>query len=86
MGYIKLEISKTTDGSGRASSAKIRRIFSDTGVSMFDLDRILHSLSAPSDKVQMWMVLGEGVLDRDKLKGREYMVLDSGTIDIDYIV
>lgn len=86
MGYIRLEISKTTDATGRASTAKIRRMQSDTGVSVLDLDRILHSLSAPSDKVQMWMVLGEGILDRDKLKGREYMVLDMGTMDIDYIL
>ena len=86
MGYIKLELTKVTDANGRSTSAKIRRFDSDMGVESYDLNRILHSLTAPSDKVEMWMILDSGILDRDKLKGREYMILDSGTLEIDYIL
>ena len=86
MGYIKLELTKVTDANGRSTSAKIRRFSSDMGVESYDLNRILHSLTAPTEKVEMWMTLGEGVLDRDKLKGREYMILDSGELNIDFVL
>lgn len=86
MGYIRFEISQATDLQGRTKSAVVKRIYSDIETEGYDLNRILHSLTAPSNKVEMWMVLDSGILDRDKLKGREYMILDSGTLEIDYIL
>lgn len=85
MGFIKVEISKTTDALGNTRSAKVRRFDSDMGVNAYDLNRIMHSLTI-FEKVQMWMVLDEGVLDRDKLYGKEYMILGSGTLNIDYLL
>lgn len=86
MGHIRFEISQSTDLQGRTKSAIIKHIYSDIETDAYDLNRILHTLTAPSPVVQMWMVLDEGVLDRDKLKGREYMVFDSGTLDVDYLL
>ena len=85
MGYIKFELSNVTDNQGRSTSAKIRRMYSDMEIGSYDLNRILHSLSAPMQEVEMWMVLDEGVLDRDKLYNREFMILDTGTLDIVWI-
>lgn len=85
MGYIKFDISSVTDASGRITNAVIKHIDTDMGIESYDLNRILHSLAVNTSDVQMWMVLGEGILDRDKLKGRECMILDSGTLDVDYI-
>lgn len=86
MGYIRFDISQATDAQGRTKSAVIKRIYSDMQTESYDLNRIMHALTAPSPLVQMWMVLDQGILDRDKLKGREYMILDSGTIDVDYVL
>ena len=88
MGYIKVEISKVTDAQGNTRSVKVRRFDSDMGVNAYDLNRIMHSLSIPvkQEDAQMWMVLDSGILDRDKLYNREYMILDTGTLNIDYIL
>lgn len=85
MGYIRFDVSKVTDANGRTVSARIKHIYSDMGVNAYDLNRIMHTLAAPEAPVQMWMTLGVGVLDRDKLKNREFMILDSGTLGVDYL-
>ena len=87
MGYIKCRVySRLTDENGMPTSVRIGRLESDmVDTNIYELPILMHALSAIS-KVRMLMKVDVGVLDRDELGSREYMRLDSGKLEIDYIL
>lgn len=69
MGYIKFRLnSHKTDNAGNMTRAAISRIESDmAGTGTFELNLIMHSLSAPGGKIALVseFILGSGMLNND---------------------
>lgn len=83
MAYIKFNVTQITDSKGTPVTAKVNRMESNmVNTETYQPVMIYHALSFAT-KVRMWMVLDQGILDRDILMGEEVMILDSGVLDCD---
>ena len=83
MAYIKFNVTQVTDGEGNPLTAKVKRMESDMiNTGTYQPVMIYHAHSFAT-KVRKWMILDEGILDRDILMGSETMMLDCGCLDID---
>lgn len=85
MAYIRFNVSRITDKEGNAVTAKVKRIESDMpSLDTLQPNMIFNALSFKS-RVKRWLILDEGVLDRDMLMGAETLVFDVGRLDCDLI-
>lgn len=86
MGYIRFNVTRITDASGRTITASVKRMESDMDrLSTLQPNMVYNALSFRG-KVDMLMKLDEGVLDRDKLGDSEYLVIGEGLLGIDKLV
>lgn len=68
MGYIRFILHRTTDNVGNTTNARISRIESDmAGTGLYELNLIMHALSAPGGKVETVrdFLLDSGILDNE---------------------
>lgn len=68
MGYIKFRIRRRTDAQGNTTHSRVSRIESDmAGSGTFELNLIMHALSAPGGKVALVseFTLDSGMLDNE---------------------
>lgn len=85
MAYIRFNVSRVTDEHGNAVTAKVNRIESDMpSLDTLQPNMIFNALSFKS-RVKRWLILDEGILDRDMLMGAETLVFDVGRLDCDLI-
>lgn len=84
MGYIKFKVSRITDGSGSTYYSRVSRIESDMPTQgTLETNLIWHALSHQGGKCETWMVVDEGVVNRDHLAMSGSLTLDSGLLNID---
>lgn len=68
MSYLKFHIRRMTDDAGNTTNARLSRLESDmAGVSNYELNLIMHALSASGGKVETVraFVLDYGILDSE---------------------
>lgn len=68
MGYIRFFLRRATDTSGNTTNARISRIESDmAGTGLYELNLIMHALSAPGGRVEIMrdFILDSGILDNE---------------------
>lgn len=68
MSYLKFHIRRMTDDAGNTTNARISRLESDMAdVDTYELNVIMHALSAPGGKVETVraFVLDYGILDNE---------------------
>lgn len=83
MAYIKFRLSRTADRKGRTMHTEMKRIGSDMdSTGTIQPNFIFHAM-ANYVSMRTFMILDEGVLDRDMLMGAEAMLLDVGVLDCD---
>lgn len=83
MAYIKFILNRTADRKGRTLHTEMKRIGSDMdSTGTIQPNFIFHAM-ANYVSMRMFMILDEGVLDRDMLMGAETMLLDVGVLDCD---
>lgn len=86
MAYIRFNVTKITDGEGRTVSAKVNRMESDLpSLSTLQPNIIFNGLSHKG-RVRKWLELDDGLLDRDMLAGADYLYLDKGLLDCDFML
>ena len=86
MGYIRFQLTRTTDSEGRTVYAFINRMESDMPTRISP-EYIFHELSRTNvASIKMWLELDKGVLDRAMMMGAEVMLLDSGVLDCDTLI
>jgi hypothetical protein len=85
MAYIKLKLRRISDIQGNTLYSQIGRVESDMAdTNIYELPILTHALTYVND-IRMSMDLDIGSLDRDWLGGSEFMMLDSGKLEIDYL-
>ena len=86
MGFIRFQLTRTTDSEGRTVNAFVKRMESDMPTRMSP-EYIFHELARTNvAAIKMWLELDKGVLDRDMMMGAEVMLLDSGVLDCDTLI
>lgn len=83
MAYIKFRLNRTADRNGRTLHTGMTRIGSDMdSTGTIQPNFIYHAMANHVD-MKTFMILDEGVLDRDMMMGAEAMLLDVGVLDCD---
>lgn len=86
MAYIRFNLTRITDSEGNGVQAKVNRIESDMPSLTTLQPNIIFNALSMKGRVNTWLILDEGLLDRDMLKGSDYLFLDTGILDCDLII
>lgn len=84
MGYIRFNITRTTDSKGVARYAKIGRIESDMH-NTIESNIIWNALSKMG-AVAMWLKMDSGFLNRDMLGDSDVLMLDRDMLNVDKLM
>ena len=84
MGYIRFNITRTTDSEGVTQYAKIGRIESDM-TNTIESNIIWNALSKMG-AVAMWLKMDSGLLNRDMLGDSDVLMLDRDMLNVDKLM
>lgn len=86
MGFIRFNITRVTDYSGKTEYTRISRIESDLPPSKTLETNIIWNAFSRKGGICAWMVLDVGLLGRDMLAESTNFTLDRDMLDVDKLI